>query len=373
VTFGKKARSSPAAARPDNGELLASAESSRKTSTAVLIPLSGRPAHRTPPSSSRTARGRARRRHRATAARFRDPQISLPKDAPRADAASPAGRAAIQAVARAPRERRDHRRRTGPTTRATPSGGGSAGVVSFDAREHKTDPPFPASPHARLRRFDAGGGARSFVAAQPKPISRTSGSSRRNAQPADPGLSTRLPSPSALFPEGGLAVCYPGDKLAALATVLGEFGLMAESSRPAAPIATRSSRPTWGSPAWGGRQRHATLFGLRFDAPQSVPRRIRRAAPHRGLDVFLRADSSVARARRPAPTTRSRSPARHRRDRVPERATFATFAGISRDGPAPIVSPRRSRRPTRGRRRQVPHRRPRRPTTALHVEREGPA
>jgi hypothetical protein len=218
---------------------------------------------------------------------------------------------------------------------------GSLEWLSFDAREHKQTRPFPASLVQGFVPLPAGGALAVLAPPSPAPDFENVWviSADRTADAAS-SIAGSLQQVR-LFPgSAGSPVLYTGDKWLRWQPWLGEFGVMAEVASGGGPDRDTLVSPDLGLAAWVSVDNgHAALFGLRFDARGAYTTDSARGPLLADSTVFLAPDRLVS---------RSATPIAFDPDRgllldtgATAFVTDATFAAFTLDltvtGPAPIV------------------------------------
>ncbi len=336
TTFGEGALVA-GGARPDSGELLASAEVFTGTDFDGFIPLSeGRASHAAvvlATGETLLVGGTGNRGALATL-EIVDPKTRRYRTAGLARLDTPRSKPFALRLASG-----EILVAGGTDDRGSPVG--SLEWLSFDGREHKQTRPFPASLTQGFVALPGGGALAVLTPPTPTPGFKNVWviSADRTADAATP-VGGSVPQVR-LFPgSAGSPVLFTGDKWLRWQPWLGEFGVMAEVSPENGPDRDTLVSPDPGLAAWVSVDHgHASLFGLRFDARGPYTTDSARGPLLAGSTVFLAPDRLVA----PSATPITFDPARGLLlDRGATAfltdATFAAFAvDLTLTGPAPIV------------------------------------
>jgi len=325
-------------ARPDNGELLASAEVFSGTDfDGVLIPLSeGRASHAAvvlTTGETLLVGGTGNRGALATL-EVVDPKTRRVRTAGLAHLDAPRSKPFALRLASG-----EILVAGGTDDKGNPVG--SLEWLSFDGREHKQTRPFPASLTQGFVALPGGGALAVLSPPTPTPDFKNVWviSADRTADAATSIAGTLREV--RLFPgSAGSPVLYTGDNWLRWQPWLGEFGLMAEVASGRGPDRDTLVSPDLGLAAWVSVDNgHATLFGLRFDARGAYTTDSARGPLLAGSTVFLAPDRLVA----PSATPIAYEPDRGLLLDTGATAfltdsTFASFAlDLTVTGPAPIV------------------------------------
>jgi hypothetical protein len=218
---------------------------------------------------------------------------------------------------------------------------GSLEWLSFDGRAHKQTRPFPASPAQGFVPLPAGGAL--AVLAPPSAAADFKNvwviSADRTADPAT-SVGGSL-AQVRLFPgTAGSPVLFAGDRWLRWQPWLGAFGLMAEVASARGPDRDTLVSPDLGLAAWvSSDDGHASVFGLRFDARGAYTTDSARGPLLAGSTVFLAPDRLVSPSS--APISYDANLGLLLDTGATAFLTDATFASFALDltvtGPAPIV------------------------------------